>query len=142
MPKVSLNHPILNKLSSLPSPKKQMYPVDTKKIGSTISNNVELSGRSSAHVNIYDVIHAIEECTYPAADPSASIVTSSNGAQSNNNGAASSLDSGGWEGLASFLFGPDWHLIPLEGEDPLEVTPKLHQSQNNSSNVTSAAQAK
>lgn len=23
----------------------------------------------------------------------------------------------GWEGLASFLFGPDWHLIPLEGEE-------------------------
>jgi hypothetical protein len=23
----------------------------------------------------------------------------------------------GWEGLASFLFGPDWFSIPLEGEE-------------------------
>lgn len=105
-------------------------------IGSTISNNVELSGRSSAHVNVYDVLNAIEECTCPAADhlaPSSKATTSSNGAKLASGAAnqgismelSQNLNGGGWEGLASFLFGPDWYLIPLDGEDPRDVPSHL-----------------
>src|SRR6056300_407815 len=36
-------------------------------IGSDIATNVEGSGRSSAHVNAYDVLNAVEGCTALAA---------------------------------------------------------------------------
>ena len=114
-----------------------------KQIGSTISNNVELSGRSSAHVNVYDVLNAIEECTCPAADhlaSSSNATASSNGAKLPTGDEANqgmsmelsqNLNGGGWEGLASFLFGPEWYLIPLEGEDPRDVPSHLGGNNNN-----------
>lgn len=103
-------------------------------IGSTISNNVELSGRSSAHVNVYDVLAAIEECTCPAAEQLASSVSSAPNAVINGNinrETSQNYSNGGWEGLASFLFGPDWCRIPLEGEDPSDVPTHLGGSNTN-----------
>jgi hypothetical protein len=104
--------------------------IDFTQIGSTISKNVELSGRSSAHVNVYDVLNAIEECTCPAAEHLATTSLSSNTINGHGEGMSMDLaqnsNGGGWEGLASFLFGPDWYSIPLEGEDPLDVATRVN----------------
>ena len=93
-------------------------------MGTTISTNVELSGRSSAHSNAYDALNAIANCTAPAATQLGSAHPSKLSTpvadQRHPNGDHGSLREGqgrGWEGLASFLFGPDWFSIPLEGDD-------------------------
>ncbi|KAL3762394.1 hypothetical protein ACHAW5_004711 [Stephanodiscus triporus] len=91
-------------------------------VGTTISTNVELSGRSSAHTNAYDALNAIANCTAPAAMQlgSAPSTFSSAGDQPTpprDHGMLKEGQERGWEGLASFLFGPDWFSIPLEGED-------------------------
>ncbi|KAL3817650.1 hypothetical protein ACHAXA_001995 [Cyclostephanos tholiformis] len=99
-------------------------------VGATISTNVELSGRSSAHANAYDALNAIVECTAPAAiqigyNHHSSTTSSSSVAgdpvphqpPGGDNGSLYEGKEWGWEGLASFLFGPDWFSIPLEGED-------------------------
>jgi len=103
-----------------------------ERVGSTISDTVETSGRSSAHTNVYDILNAVEECTAPAAahmsSSSSSLVVGAsmslpaarggNDVGGNGGGQLTGEFHGrGWEGLASFLFGPDWHLIPLEGEE-------------------------
>ncbi|KAL3778561.1 hypothetical protein HJC23_011657 [Cyclotella cryptica] len=101
-----------------------------ERIGATISNAVELSGRSSAHVNVYDALNAIEACTFPAAEHlAASFTTSVNASSIGNDHGRNGVsiepshrsNFGEWESLASFLFGPEWYLIPLEGEDPLDA---------------------
>jgi hypothetical protein len=84
-------------------------------------------------VNVYDVLAAIEECTCPAAEQLASSIPSASSAVMNRNNvngetSQSSNSTGGWEGLATFLFGPDWHRIPLEGEDPSDVPTQLDGS--------------
>lgn len=103
----------------------------SSQVGSTISDTVETSGRSSAHTNVYDILNAVEECTAPAAahmSSSSSLVVGAsmslpaarggNDVGGNGGGQLTGEFHGrGWEGLASFLFGPDWHLIPLEGEE-------------------------
>jgi hypothetical protein len=95
--------------------------------GTTISTNVELSGRSSAHSNAYDALNAVAECTAPAATQlgSAHLAKFPSAAdQLHPGGDRGSLREGqerGWEGLASFLFGPDWFSIPLEGDDDARV---------------------
>ena len=99
-------------------------------MGTAISTNVELSGRSSAHSNAYDAINAIAKCTAPAAmqlgsaHPSSKLSSAAAGDPvldpNNGDDRGSSRMEGrerGWEGLASFLFGPDWFSIPLEGDD-------------------------
>jgi len=100
-------------------------------VGSTISTMVESSGRSSAHVNAYDAINAIEDCTAPAAAQLTSacggvVGTSSvidnddenteNGDDESNQYATEECQVSGWEELAKFLFGSDWYSIPLEGD--------------------------
>ena len=92
------------------------------KVGTTISANVETSGRSSAHANAYDALNAVEICTAPAAAQVAS--SSQAAATSQLSQPADRLKDPqqdqrgrGWEGLASFLFGNDWFSIPLEGEE-------------------------
>jgi hypothetical protein len=106
-----------------------VHEIYTSKIGTNISNAVELSGRSSAHVNVYDALNAIEECTFPAAEQLAASAPSSANKVQDNKGISMELpqniNGGGWEGLATFLFGPDWYLIPLEGEDPRDVASRL-----------------
>jgi len=101
-------------------------------VGSTIASNVEGGGRSSAHVNAYDVLNAVEGCTAVAATQVRSSAVAAplvSGAAAATVGAQPQQQppdherlmreaSGrGWEGLASFLFGPNWYSIPLEGED-------------------------
>lgn len=119
-------------------------------VGSDIATNVEGSGRSSAHVNAYDVLNAVEGCTALAATQLRVGAASQQGPQYGNAAAAilpmqqlqnsnsqqqqpyssstllspdqergnnNNNNSRGWEGLASFLFGPNWYSIPLEGED-------------------------
>lgn len=108
------------------------YPLQNRdQVGSTISTMVESSGRSSAHVNAYDAINAIEYCTAPAAAQLTSacggvVRTSSvidnddenaeNVDDESNQYAMEECQASGWEGLATFLFGSDWFSIPLEGD--------------------------
>jgi len=90
---------------------------------------VETSGRSSAHSNAYDALNSIQDCTAPAATqlrtaaaPQPQTTTPSNLFQADSPLTDHSkikevFNDRGWEGLASFIFGPDWFSIPLEGED-------------------------
>ncbi|KAL7552267.1 hypothetical protein ACHAWF_015499 [Thalassiosira exigua] len=107
-----------------------------EQVGATISENVECSGRTSAHASAYDALNAVECCTAPAAtqiagpSPSESLTLpdaaeESSRRQQSQPDQSSPLDSVrlkegqglGWEGLASFLFGPEWASIPLPGDD-------------------------
>ena len=124
-------------------------------VGEAVATNVEESGRSSAHVNAYDVLNAVEGCTAVAATQLR--LSSGVGAQQQQPLPGSAvlptqqqpqqplplpqLDQGqmieatsgrGWEGLASFLFGSNWYSIPLEGED----TPKEDKDDKSSSTPT------
>jgi len=125
-------------------------------VGEEVATNVEESGRSSAHVNAYDVLNAVEGCTAVAATQLR--LSSGGGAQQQQQPLPGSavlptqqqlqqplplpqLDQGqmieatsgrGWEGLASFLFGSNWYSIPLEGED----TPKEDKDDKSSSTPT------
>ena len=80
---------------------------------------VETSGRSSAHVNAYDALNAIEECTAPAAAHLGSAMggVMTQNTNCNDSTLSEEYQGRGWEGLATFLFGSDWYTIPLEGED-------------------------
>lgn len=106
-------------------------------MGTTISTNVEISGRSSAHVNAYDALNAITECTAPAAmqlgisgcgsssSSDLSLISTAGPAQlSLPLEEQHHLHQRGWEGLASFLFGPEWFSIRLAGEDEFEMKKK------------------
>ncbi len=100
---------------------------------------VESSGRSSAHVNAYDAINAIEVCTAPAAAQLTSacggvVRTSSkignddnseNSDNENNQYTTDEYHGSGWEGLATFLFGSDWYSIPLQGDRDDEAMAKI-----------------
>ena len=101
-------------------------------MGTTISTNVETSGRSSAHANAYDAINAISECTAPAAmqmgdagnqcsSDGLSLTTSTDQSQSPPPQHGHQHQQRGWEGLASFLFGPEWLSIRLGGEEEFEI---------------------
>jgi len=123
-------------------------------VGEAVATNVEESGRSSAHVNAYDVLNAVEGCTAVAATqlrfsssgggggaqqqqplPGSAVLPTQQQLQQ----PLPQLDQGqmieqatsgrGWEGLASFLFGSNWYSIPLEGED----TPKEDKDDKSSS---------
>lgn len=107
------------------------------KVGTTISSNVEASGRSSAHSNAYDSLNAIEDCTAPAAaqlgSVSSNFSTQSEISQQlklsgDHSKIKEIVQERGWEGLASFIFGPDWFSIPLEGEEEAVTgRPKVQQ---------------
>ena len=122
-------------------------------VGEAVATNVEESGRSSAHVNAYDVLNAVEGCTAVAATqlrsggvgaqlqpppPGSAVLPTQQQLQQ----PLPQLDQGqmieqatsgrGWEGLASFLFGSNWYSIPLEGED----TPKEDKDDKSSSTTT------
>jgi len=100
-------------------------------VGTTISSNVETSGRSSAHSNAYDALNSIQDCTAPAATQLRTAAAAPQPPQTTTPSDLFQADSPltdhskikevlndrGWEGLASFIFGPDWFSIPLEGED-------------------------
>ena len=85
-----------------------------QRIGTTAAYQVEASGRPSSHINVLDAIRAVELNTTAAVQhmhlPGELVadVPSAMGAS-----AAVGTDARhqlGWKGLASFLFGPDWHL--------------------------------
>jgi len=88
---------------------------------------VETSGRSSAHSNAYDALNSIQDCTAPAAtqlrtaaaapQPKSSDLFQADSPLTDHSKIKEVLNNRGWEGLASFIFGPDWFSIPLEGED-------------------------
>ncbi|KAL7539861.1 hypothetical protein ACHAXR_010527 [Thalassiosira sp. AJA248-18] len=89
-------------------------------VGTTISANIEASCRSSAHANAYDALNAVEECTAPAATQLGSVPSFLSTASQTplpDHSKIKEIQERGWEGLASFLFGPDWFSIPLEGDD-------------------------
>jgi hypothetical protein len=99
-------------------------------VGTTISTNVEISGRSSAHVNAYDALNAVSECTAPAAmqlgvgggpgvdSPDLSLFSISDRSQRTPPlPQEDQHQQRGWEGLASFLFGQEWFSIHLGGEE-------------------------
>lgn len=103
-------------------------------VGTTISTNVEISGRSSAHVNAYDALNAITECTAPAAmqlgigggnlSSDLSLISTAGPSQQPPlplQEQQHQLHQRGWEGLASFLFGPEWFSIRLAGEEEFEM---------------------
>lgn len=58
---------------------------------------VESSNRSSAHANVLDALRAVDMCTSPAVHQ-----LHLEGEESN------TIPSGGWQDLATFLFGTDW----------------------------------
>lgn len=96
-------------------------------VGTTISSNVEASGRSSAHANAYDALNAVELCTAPAASQlgsAPSLVSTASQEPFRDHSRLKEAQERGWEGLASFLFGPDWFSIPLEGEDTADISAK------------------
>jgi len=122
-----------------------------ERVGETIATNVEGSGRSSSHVNAYDVLNAVEGCTVVAATQ----LRSSDGGptrqllqqQHQQPRQQLAIDQGpmiqgsstserGWEGLASFLFGSNWYSIPLEGDVD---TPNEDQEKKSSSSAVAAS---
>eukprot|EP00986_Skeletonema_menzelii_P006756 scaffold2556_cov153-Skeletonema_menzelii.AAC.4 len=130
-----------------------------QRVGDTIATNVEGSGRSSGHVNAYDVLNAVDQEAL-AASAAVSAAVAAQQLQSSSNGAVGStttqqlqqeqakLDRGqnimieggssnrGWEGLASFLFGSNWYSIPLEGDGETVDTPKDKENKLASSSST------
>jgi hypothetical protein len=64
-----------------------------ERVGTSLAVSVESSGRSSSHCNALDAVRAVELCTTCVAQR----VHHSEKQQE------------GWKGLASFLFGPNWH---------------------------------
>lgn len=122
-----------------------------ERVGETIATNVEGSGRSSSHVNAYDVLNAVEGCTVVAATQ----LRSEGGGptrqfqqqqqsqprqQLSNNDLGAMIQGSsserGWEGLASFLFGSNWYSIPLEGDVD---TPNEDQENKSSSSAAAAS---
>mmetsp|Transcript_41924 Transcript_41924/g.88004 ORF Transcript_41924/g.88004 Transcript_41924/m.88004 type:complete len:629 (+) Transcript_41924:93-1979(+) len=119
-------------------------------VGTTISANVESSGRSSAHSNAYDALNAVELCTAPAATqlasslsgspPLLSIKTSSSAEEEDDESLRDrnrlkEAQDGGWEGLAAFLFGPNWFSIKLEGEEAAAKNGKATTSSTSTSSA-------
>jgi hypothetical protein len=78
-----------------------------KKVGSTLSQIVESSNRTSAHTNVLDAIRAIDMCTSPAAVHQIHVA-----------GETTSSSGVGWKDLASFLMGPDWMTQSFETVQP------------------------
>ena len=71
-------------------------------------------------MNAYDAINVVANCTAPAATQvttTASSVRIKGDEASQQQQQQQQQQERGWEGLASFLFGPDWFSIPLEGEE-------------------------
>ena len=68
-----------------------------QRVAKTISQMVESSNRTTAHVNVLDALRAVDMCTSPALH------------QIHMEGDESVGPSDvGWKDLASFIFGPDW----------------------------------
>lgn len=69
----------------------------------------------------------MEICTAPAAaqlgSAPSSIPTAASPEPFGDHNRLREAQERGWEGLASFLFGPDWFSIPLEGEGAATATP-------------------
>jgi len=70
-------------------------------------------------VNAYDAINVVANCTAPAATQVTTTASSVRikGDEASQQQQKQQQQERGWEGLASFLFGPDWFSIPLEGEE-------------------------
>ena len=86
--------------------------------GRGLSHLVESSGRSSAHANILDALTACQLVASPAAqqmhlpDPSNEDIFGSSTTQM-------TLNTADWQGLAAFLFGPDWLEEKEEEDEPI-----------------------
>ena len=85
-----------------------------ERIGAMMANNAEAGGRSSAHCNIYDAMHAIELCTCAAAATTTSSDVMNGVSQYETTDATEmgkiNFNSGtSWKDLAAFCFGPNWN---------------------------------
>ena len=80
-----------------------------KKVGSTLSQMVESSNRTSAHTNVLDAIRAIDMCTSPAAVHQIHVA---------GDGETRASTGVGWKDLACFLLGPDWMTQSSESVQP------------------------
>lgn len=97
-----------------------------ERFGKRLADAVESSGRSSAHTNALDALHAVELCTSAAVQrthaPNASTLGSVSDAglvngDDGNKGAQTTpfvsktdpVQDMSWKGLAAFCFGPDWY---------------------------------
>jgi hypothetical protein len=113
-----------------------------ERLSQVLSHSVEVSGRSSAHVNVLDAIRAVEVCTTAAVQRvhlHATATSSNHGGVVSSNGLLPSSESVSgdaavsnysqqnpaqdvsWKGLAAFCFGPNWHLVQQDG-DTIEGT--------------------
>ena len=115
------------------------------RVGRTLSHMVESSGRTSAHVNILDALHACELVASPAVErlhlrpvphDTAEDDDNDNDETSNvlfagTHKARTHLSSD-WKGLAAFLFGPKW----LTSSDTDGESERTSQGNNNESNGT------
>ena len=90
-----------------------------------MAQNVEASTRPSSHCNIMDAITSVEACTSTAAHQASYSQESTPAANSNGMSLNASL---GWEGLAAFLYGPDW--IKLVQERLPNISPSAEPVDN------------
>lgn len=100
---------------------------------SMMEDNCDLDGanvskRWSGHVNIFDLLHAIECCTSQAVNQV--VIDNNNGIRHNNSASSnnskqkegsSSHFYNHWESLAEFLFGKDWESIDVTNLEGLII---------------------
>jgi histone H3/H4 len=86
-----------------------------ERVGKTVAITVEASGRNSAHCNVLDAVRAVELCTSPAVqrvhrDTKTNMQGEQQDAAVTVTSALEAKEELSWKGLASFCFGPQWHL--------------------------------
>lgn len=82
------------------------------RIGKTLAVSVESSGRSSAHCNVLDCVHAIELNTEAVVQKVHS--EDEQGERIQSSGRSDPAQALTWKGLAAFCFGPTWSQRPSE----------------------------
>lgn len=88
-------------------------------------------------MNAYDAINVVANCTAPVATQVTTTACSVRLKGEEASQQQQQHQEWGWEGLASFLFGPDWISIPLEGEEVDNTTSHAVNATSSSSSSSS-----